>query len=62
MGKLGETHVSEGAEKHRVFSEKAEASEFREGGTREMRNGIPAVSDDDMNALPVEKWEHDNPR
>ena len=59
MDQLGETHISEWAEKNHVPVDKLYATELREGGTRAMGTGIPALPHDDMNALPVDRWDRD---
>ncbi len=59
MDQLSETHISEWAAKNNVFVDKLYATELREGGTKAMGTGIPAVPHDEMNALPREKWEQD---
>ena len=59
MDKLGETHISEWASKNNVFVDKQYATELREGGTMAMGTGIPAVPHDEMNALPLDRWQAD---
>ena len=59
MDKLGGTHISEWAARNHVFIDKLYATELREGGTRALGVGIPAVPHDRMDALPREKWERD---
>jgi hypothetical protein len=53
---MPETHILEWAEKNHVAMDKQYATELREGGTRALGTGIPAVPHDDMNALPVARW------
>jgi hypothetical protein len=56
---MPETHILEWAEKNNVVMDRAYATELREGGTRALGTGVPAVPHDDMNALPVARWNRD---
>jgi hypothetical protein len=56
---MRETHISEWAEKNHVAIDKLYATELREGGTRALGTGIPAVAHDLLNSLPLDRWERD---
>ena len=56
LARMPETHISEWAEKGGVYIDQAYATELREGGTRALGTGVPAVPHDDLNALPPEQW------
>ena len=56
IARMPETHILEWAEKGGVFIDKPYATELREGGTRALGTDIPAVPHDDMNALPLARW------
>jgi len=56
---MPETHILEWAGKGHVVIDKLYATELREGGTRALGTGFPAIPHDDMNALPVERWNRD---
>jgi hypothetical protein len=57
--KMPETHIIEWAEKNGVAIDKLYATELREGGTRALGAGIPAVKHDLLNALPEDVWQRD---
>jgi dienelactone hydrolase len=59
VARMPETHISEWAEQNHVFMDKAYATEIREGGTRALGSGIPAIPRDALNALPLERWERE---
>jgi dienelactone hydrolase len=59
IAKMPETHISEWAEKNGVAMHKQYATELREGGTRALGTGVPAVPHDQLNALPMERWERE---
>jgi hypothetical protein len=56
---MPETHILEWAEKNHVAMNRLYATELREGGTRALGAGLPAVPHDDMNALPLETWQRE---
>lgn len=56
---MPETHILEWAGKNHVYMEKQYATELREGGTRALGTGVPGVPHDDMNALPLARWNRD---
>ena len=43
----------------RTQASKQYATELREGGTRALGTGVPAVSHDQLNALPASRWERE---
>ncbi len=57
--RMPETHILQWAEKGGVFIDKAYATELREGGTRALGAGVPAVPHDALNALPPEQWQRE---
>ena len=57
IAQMPETHIMEWAATNNVFVDKQYATELREGGTRALGTGVPAVPHDDMNALPKDRWE-----
>jgi dienelactone hydrolase len=59
IGRMPETHIMEWAEANHVFVDKLYATELREGGTRALATGVPAVPHDDLSALPLERWQRD---
>jgi len=59
---MAETHIGEWAERNHVPIDKLYATELREGGTRAIGADVPAVPHDDMNTLPLERWQHDKSR
>ena len=59
IARMPETHILEWAEKGGVFIDKPYATELREGGTRALGTDIPAVPHDDMNALPLARWQRE---
>jgi dienelactone hydrolase len=59
IARMPETRISEWAEKGGVFIDKAYATELREGGTRALGSGVPAVPHDLLNALPAERWQRE---
>jgi beta-galactosidase len=59
IAKMPVTHISEWAERNHVTIDKLYATELREGGTKALGSGIPAVPHDLMNALPRDRWERD---
>ena len=56
---MPETHILEWAEKNGVFIDKPYATELREGGTRALGTGVPAVAHHRLNALPEDVWRRD---
>jgi len=62
IAKMPETHISEWAARNNVPMDKLYSTEVREGGTRAVGAGIPAVPHDLLNALPIEEWERDKDR
>ena len=56
---MPETHISEWAQQHNVSMDRLYATELREGGTRAVGTGIPAVARESLNALPLDQWERD---
>ena len=56
---MPETHILEWAERGGVAIDKAYATELREGGTRALGTGVPAVAHDLLNALPEDRWQRD---
>ncbi len=56
---MPETHIGEWADGNHVAVDKLYATELREGGTRAIGAAIPAVPHDDLNALPIERWQRD---
>jgi hypothetical protein len=56
---MGETHISEWAAANHVATDKAYATELREGGTMALGIGVPGVLHDQLNALPEDVWERD---
>ncbi|HEY1493275.1 MAG TPA: prolyl oligopeptidase family serine peptidase [Candidatus Solibacter sp.] len=59
IAKMPETHILEWAEQGGVAIDKAYATELREGGTRALGEGVPAVAHDRLNALPEDRWQRD---
>jgi dienelactone hydrolase len=59
IAKMPETHILEWAEKNGVFIDPQYATELREGGTRALGTGVPAVAHDRLNALPEDVWQRD---
>jgi dienelactone hydrolase len=59
VARMGDTHISEWAEKNGVAMDRQYATELREGGTIALGTGLPAVAHDVLNALPAEKWERE---
>ena len=59
IARMPETHISEWAARNHVEIEKQYATEIREGGTRALGSGIPAVAHDELNALPLPLWERE---
>jgi hypothetical protein len=56
---MPETHILEWAEKNGVFLDRQYATELREGGTRALGTGVPAVAHDSLNALPEDVWQRE---
>ena len=56
---MPETHISEWAEAGKVAMDQAYATELREGGTRALGAGVPAVPHDRLNAMPEDRWQRD---
>jgi hypothetical protein len=54
---MPETHISEWAGKNHVAVDQQYATELREGGTRALGTGVPAVPHDMLNVLPPDRWE-----
>jgi dienelactone hydrolase len=59
IARLPETHILEWAEKGGVAIDKSYTTELREGGTRALGTGVPAVKQEQLNALPEDRWERD---
>ena len=59
IARMPETHILEWAAQNNVFMDKLYATELREGGTRALGTGVPAVPHDSLNALPLAQWERD---
>jgi hypothetical protein len=59
IAKMPETHISEWARKNGVFLDKLYATELREGGTRALGTGVPAVAHDLLDTLPEEVWQRE---
>jgi dienelactone hydrolase len=59
VARMPETHILEWAQKGGVPIDKAYATELREGGTRALGTGIPAVPHDDLSALPLGQWQRE---
>jgi hypothetical protein len=59
IAKMPETHIQEWAEKNGVFLDRRYATEQREGGTRALGTGVPAVAHDSLNALPEDVWQRE---
>jgi dienelactone hydrolase len=59
IAKMPETHILEWAEKNGVFLDRQFATELREGGTRALETGVPAVAHDLLNALPEDVWQRE---
>ena len=59
VARMPETHILEWVEKTGAAIDKLYATELREGGTRALGTGFPAVPHDKLNALPPEQWERD---
>jgi dienelactone hydrolase len=59
IAKLPETHISEWAERNHVPIDKLYATEIREGGTRALGTGIPAVPHAVLDTLPPASWERE---
>ena len=55
--KMPETHILDWAEKNAVLIDKPYATELREGGTRALGTGVPAVAHDLLNTLPEDVWQ-----
>ncbi len=56
---MPETHIIEWAQKNNVPMDKLYATELREGGTRALGADFPPVPHEQLNALPVDRWERD---
>jgi dienelactone hydrolase len=56
---MPETHISEWARKNGVFLDKLYATELREGGTRALGTGVPAVAHDLLDTLPEDVWQRE---
>jgi hypothetical protein len=59
IAKMPETHILEWAQQQNVSMDRLYATELREGGTRALGTGIPAVARESLNALPLDQWERD---
>jgi hypothetical protein len=59
IARMPETHILEWVNKTGASIDKLYATELREGGTRALGTGFPAVPHDQLNALPPEQWERD---
>lgn len=59
IARMPETHISEWAAENGVFMDKLYATEMREGGTRALGSGIPAVPHEKLDALPRDEWERE---
>jgi hypothetical protein len=62
IAKMPETHISEWAEKNGVAIDKLFSTELREGGTRALGTGVPAIPHDQLNSLPTDRWEREKDR
>jgi len=51
------THIAEWAAQHSVEMDRLYATEHREGGTRALGTGVPALSRDQLSVLPAPVWE-----
>jgi dienelactone hydrolase len=54
---LPETHISEWAQANRVEMDRLYSNEEREGGTRALGIGVPALSRTDLSVFTPEEWE-----
>lgn len=59
---LPETHISEWAQARGVAMDKAYATEHREGGTRALGEGIPALSRETLCVFTSAEWEREKAR
>jgi hypothetical protein len=59
---MPETHIGEWAREQRVYIEPAYATEVREAGVRALGSGIPGIAREQLNALPLDRWERDKDR
>jgi dienelactone hydrolase len=59
IARMPETHIAAWAQPQNVFIDKLYATELREGGTRALGTGVPAITHDLLNALPVERWQRE---
>jgi dienelactone hydrolase len=59
---LPETHIAEWARAHRVEMDRLYATEHREGGTRALDTGVPALSRADLSVFTAAEWERSKDR
>jgi len=56
------TRIGTWANANHVAMDLLYANEEREGGTRALGTGVPAIARDTLNALPVEQWQREKRR
>jgi hypothetical protein len=59
IAKMPETHILDWVGKTHALIDNLYATELREGGTMALGKDFPAVPHDEMNALPVDRWERE---
>jgi dienelactone hydrolase len=59
VAKMPETHIGEWAHNENVYIEAAYATEVREAGVRALGTGIPGIPREQLNAVPLDRWERD---
>lgn len=59
IAEMPETHIMEWGTENHVTMDTLYATELREGGTQALGRGIPAVSHDLMDALPLARWQQE---
>jgi dienelactone hydrolase len=59
IAKMPETHILDWTQKTHAFIDPLYATELREGGTMALGADFPAIPHDDMNALPVDRWQRE---
>lgn len=59
IAEMPETHIMDWATENHVTMDKLYATELREGGTQALGTGIPAVPHDQMDALPLARWQQE---
>ena len=57
INRLGETHISAWAQAGGVEMDPGYANEHREGGTRALDQGVPAIARKDLNVFTATEWE-----